>query len=400
MSDADIVVLTQSPSGVVAFTEDGTIISANSYCHSLLEFDDGELNRVNVSDLFTVAGKIFYQTHFYPMVKLHKHAEEIFLNLQTKCKKEVPVVLNAIVTPFKDQNIVICSFIQVLNRGKYESEILLAKKNAEEALRKNEVLEKVRRELELKQKELDKQINLLKSQNSDLLQLGNIITHDLQEPVRKLIMFSYELLEGNLEGAKIDRALSVIKKSSEKVKNLLLNLQEYLNLTMTGEEKGPVNLEEVVREELLRLQKDYPEINLKAQISPLPVIIGSVGELRLMFYHLLENSFIHGTAENNLDLRIDAVIIKDNLFSSSHDKFSYIDYVKITIKDQGPGFENQYKEYIFDFLKKLNLSDNTTGLGLTFCRKIAEKHFGVIKAEAAAGMGATFTIILPVGHVY
>src|SRR4051812_29248289 len=206
MIEADMVVLTQAPSGVLSFTEDGTIISANSYCCSLLEFDDGELNGVNVSSLFTVAGKIFYQTHFYPLVKLHKHAEEIFFKLQTKCKNEVPVVLNAVATSFKDQTIIICSFIQVLNRGKYESEILTAKKNAEEALRKNEVLEKAKKDLELKQKELDKQINLLNSQNNDLLQLGNIITHDLQEPVRKLIMFSHELLEGNLKGSKIDSA--------------------------------------------------------------------------------------------------------------------------------------------------------------------------------------------------
>src|SRR3954447_26436547 len=95
--------LIEAPCGIFSFTEDGIIISANAYCHKQLEFEPGELEGTNISALLTLPGRIFYQTHFYPLVKMQKHAEEIFLQFQTKSKKELPVVLNAIVSPFNNQ---------------------------------------------------------------------------------------------------------------------------------------------------------------------------------------------------------------------------------------------------------------------------------------------------------
>src|SRR5690349_1133071 len=156
MSDASDNPLSLAPTGIFSFTEKGLITAANLYCHQVLEFDAGELVGKSVDVLLTVAGRIFYQTHFYPLVKLHKHAEEIFLQFCTKSMGDLPVVLNAVLTSADQGEQVVCSFIPVRNRGKYEDEILLAKKKAEEALRQNEQLESIRAELEKQQKQLDK----------------------------------------------------------------------------------------------------------------------------------------------------------------------------------------------------------------------------------------------------
>ncbi|MDB5190592.1 MAG: rcsC5, partial [Segetibacter sp.] len=275
-------------------------------------------------------------------------------------------------------------------------EILQAKKNAEDELQKNEALEKIKQELELQQKEMDKQISLLTFQKNELLQLGNVVTHDLQEPARKLAFFSHELLAGNLNAHKSEGALSAIERSSQRIRLLLQNLQEYLSLSTDVLERTHVKLNDLLQLELHELQQLYPGIKVNADITGSSTIIGSRMQLRLLFHHLLKNAFVHGTINNNLFLTINLVIVKDNLFNSLHNKYVYIDYAKITIADRGAGFDNRYKEYIFEFLKKLDSASNSIGFGLAFCRKIVKNHFGNIKAESALGIGATFTLMLPV----
>jgi sigma-B regulation protein RsbU (phosphoserine phosphatase) len=394
------ILLKQVPCGIFACTEDGVITMANTYCSNLLEYEETQLIGTNISTILTLSGRIFYQTHLYPLVKLHRDAEEIFLNLVTRSKKDVPVVLNAVLATTKSGTAIVYSFIPVLNRRKYEDEILQAKKNAEDALRKNVALEKIKQELELQQKELDKQITLLTFQNKELLQLGNVITHDLQEPLRKLMLFSHELLSGELSADEKEVALSAIKRSSQKIKNLLLNLQEYLSLSTDSSEKTSVDLQEVLQYELQQLQSLHSHIKVHAEIAVLPSIKGCKKQLHLLFHQLIKNAFDHGTTDNNLFLVIRSVIVKENLFNSLHNRYEYIDYAKITITDSGPGFDNRYKEYIFDFLKKLDPATTSDGFGLAFCIKIVENHFGNIKADGAVGIGATFTLMLPIDYVY
>jgi phosphoserine phosphatase RsbU/P len=390
--------LTEVPCGIFSFTEDGVITTANTYCYKVLGYDEGELTGANVANLLTISSRIFFQTHLYPLVKLHGHAEEIFLLFQTKLKEDIPVLLNAVTKQANGLPQILCSFITVANRGKYENEILLAKRTAEEALHKNEVLEKVKHELELHKRELDKQVTLLKFQNRELLQFSNIITHDLQEPVRKIILFSNELLKEDQDKASKAQALQVVKKSSQRMKNLLNSLQNYLALTTESSQKDKVDLSEIVHYELQQLQNAYPQINAKTEIEPLPVISGYKNQLNWMFHHLLKNAFEHGSKNNALTLTIHSVIIKENVFNSIEHKYAYVDFVKLTIADEGEGFEPKYNQHIFGVLKRLNLKEDTLGFGLAFCKRIVENHFGSIKAEGTAGKGAIFTIMLPLDN--
>lgn len=390
--------LDQASCGIFSCNETGVITTANAYCSRLLEYEVGELTKTNISAILTLSGRIFYQTHLYPLIKLHQRAEEIFINLLTKSKKDLPVILNAVVVTSKNGFSIIFSFIQVLNRSKYEDEILQAKKNAEDALNKNQALEQIKQELELQQKELDKKINLLLFQNSELVQLGNIVTHDLQEPLRKLVLFSNELTSGKLNMERKAAALSVIQRSSQRIRNLLQTLQEYLSLSNDGIEQTGVNLNSVLHFELKHLQEKYPGIRVHADFAELPLISGYHKQLHLLFHHLLNNAFVYAAIDNNLYLTIRSVIVKGNLFNSLNHKFTYVDYVKISIRDKGPGFENTYKDYIFKFFKRIDPKVESVGFGLAFCRKIAENHFGEITAEGSPGIGATFTLMLPVGY--
>jgi sigma-B regulation protein RsbU (phosphoserine phosphatase) len=210
------------------------------------------------------------------------------------------------------------------------------------------------------------------------------------------MLFSTELLNSNANVDIKDRAPSAILASSQKIKTLLHNLQKYLSLTVLGSVKEHVNMNDIVQFELKDLQLTYPKIKLEVLRDDLPTIAGDPKQLTQMIHHLLKNAFDHGTVGNHLYLRIQAVVVKENVFSSIESKYKYSNYLKLIIRDKGPGFESQYKDYIFSVLKKLDINGDTAGFGLAFCKRIAENHFGSITAEATYGKGATFTILLPI----
>lgn len=387
--------VTLAPCGILSFDIDGKILFANHYCCTILEYEEEELLQLNMTNLLTVSGKIFYQTHFFPLVKLHHHTEEIFFNLQSKTKKDIPVILNAVMVKHEKSAVINCAFLPVFNRRKYEDEILIARKKAEDALHKNEELERVKTELELHRIKLDKQVSSLKFQNLELVQLSNIISHDLQEPVRKLIFFSNELQNGGLEGDKKTHAIDAINRASKRAKKLLLNLQDYMGLTALTVKKEQVDVNNIINEELKSIKLSYPQVQSEITVTKIPPFAANENQLHILFHHLLDNAFLHAAADNKLTLNIDAVIVKENIFQELDGKYMYADFIKITIADKGPGYDPLYNDYIFEVLKKLNTSVDRLGLGLAFCRRIAENHHGYIKGKGMPGIGATFTITLP-----
>src|SRR5688500_17250777 len=84
-----------APAGYFSFFDDGTIYLVNQTSCSLLGYNKEELAGKNIETISTIATRIFYQTHFFPLIKMHGHAKEIFVSLQTKGSDHLPVLLNA-----------------------------------------------------------------------------------------------------------------------------------------------------------------------------------------------------------------------------------------------------------------------------------------------------------------
>src|SRR6185436_3835398 len=99
LSDVDIGVdslLETAPCGFVAFADDGTIRAANATLRDMLGFDRDELQGRRIESILNIGSRIFYQTHFFPLVKLHGRAEEIFLLLRSKGGDDVATLCNAV----------------------------------------------------------------------------------------------------------------------------------------------------------------------------------------------------------------------------------------------------------------------------------------------------------------
>jgi len=154
LSDVEIGVdslLETAPCGFVSFTDDGTIRVTNAMLRDMLGYTRDELAGIRVESLFNVGTRIFYQTHFFPLLKLHGRADEIFLLLRAKSGEDIGVLCNAVRRERGGEWISDCVLMRVTERQKFEDALLRAKKEAEEA---NEQLERQALELEMSQQQL------------------------------------------------------------------------------------------------------------------------------------------------------------------------------------------------------------------------------------------------------
>src|SRR5688572_14271817 len=129
-----------APCGFASFTDDGTILEVNQTLLTLLGFERDELVSQTIESVLTTPARIFYQTHFFPLIKLHGKADEIYFTLRSKTGTSIPVFANAVRGEFEGMAANHCVFLPLYQRERYEDELLNAKRAAEEALRRNELL--------------------------------------------------------------------------------------------------------------------------------------------------------------------------------------------------------------------------------------------------------------------
>lgn len=378
-----------APCGYLGFTNDGTIVHVNETLCLLMGYSKEELTGFKFQMLLTIAGRIFFQTHLFPLLELQEKAEEIFLTFLTKKGVEVPVLLNANRNPSNEVPNC-CVIIPVYNRRKYEEKILVSKKQAEEAVEKNDELIKARQEAEKHAREADKQITRMNRINSELMQFNNIIHHDMQECVRKINIFS------TLARTETDEDyLQKISETAARLKAINSSLHLFIRLGIHSDKFSSVDLNKVLQDcstDVL-LASGFKNLNLTSDV--LPEVEGSGPQLKLLFYHILHNS-VKFRKKDSVSVTVSSVIYEDNIYKNSEDKYDYREVVRIDLIDNGMGFDNKYKEYVLSILKKMEVYNSGTGIGLALCKKVVDNHHGEIAIDSKEGEGTRVIIILPV----
>ena len=132
--------LNNAPCGFLAFADDGMILAANRTLAGWVGRGPEDLTGRHVETLLPPGGRIFYQTHFFPLLKLHGRAEEIYLALRAAGGADVPVLANAARRERDGATVNDCVFVPMRQRRRFEDEILAAKREAEEANRAKDAL--------------------------------------------------------------------------------------------------------------------------------------------------------------------------------------------------------------------------------------------------------------------
>lgn len=134
--------LNRAPCGFLSFADDGLVLAANATLLGWLGYDDCGLDGRHFETMLPPGGRIFYQTHFFPLLKLHGRAEEIYLSLRARGGGDVPVLANAARRERAGSPVNDCVFVPMRQRRRFEDELLAAKREAEEANRlKDELIE-------------------------------------------------------------------------------------------------------------------------------------------------------------------------------------------------------------------------------------------------------------------
>jgi phosphoserine phosphatase RsbU/P len=377
-----------APCGILEFDCQGKISAANAQLLQILGYSAGELESKNFDDLLTVSSRIFHQTHFFPMLKLHGHAEEVYFTLRDKQDKAIPMLTNASLRGDGLGARTVCAFMPVHQRKKYEDEILLARRQAEEALNSNQELTRSRSELESRLRELDHNLAMVERRNEELLRLNQIMSHDLREPVRKIEAFLGVLLEENRQILNEEGLIAAgrIKAACDRMQNLLQTLQEFFWIDTSNEALALVNLNEVLAASIASAGRPH------VSAVDLPTVQGYPGQLQTLFERLLRSAILRA-GDGPAAIDIGCTIVQQNTFKRFADKYRYADFAQIIVHDNGKPFDCDHCQSLFQLLRKSTEADSHPDLAI--CQRIIDNHHGSISLQSGREQGATFKFLLP-----
>jgi signal transduction histidine kinase len=272
-------------------------------------------------------------------------------------------------------------------------EIEIRKKSQQEVEQINSLLEF---KVEERTRDLLQLNKDLEARNSELAQYAYLASHDLQEPLRKIITFIKIIEEKYLKDipdAKLE--MSKVITSSERMRNLINALLSYSKLS-AGSLFTLVNLNEVVKDALADLEITIKEKQAGINVSQLPQLEAIPGQMRQMFQNLISNALKFSKTNTPPVINIFSEPVNELSLEAAPDKNGK--YVRIDISDNGIGLDESYIDKIFVIFQRLHgkTQYEGTGIGLAIVKKIIEKHNGIIGVKSTEGEGATFTIVLPV----
>jgi signal transduction histidine kinase len=227
----------------------------------------------------------------------------------------------------------------------------------------------------------------LQRSNAALHEFASVASHDLQEPLRKILSFGERLttslgptLTGNAR-QDLERMLG----AAARMRTLITDLLAYSEATTRVQRFEATDLAMVAREVIGDLETAISEAGGRVELGVLPVIAADAPQMRQLLQNLLGNALKYRRKDTPSVVRLSASTTGDG-------------FCAISVADNGIGFNAEHAEKIFRMFERLHNRAQYagSGIGLAICRRIVERHGGTIAATSIAGQGATFTVTLPV----
>jgi signal transduction histidine kinase len=270
--------------------------------------------------------------------------------------------------------------------------------------RGNKILEGQMNEIEsqvaarqLTEATLQQKMEELARSNAELEQFAYVASHDLQEPLRKIEAFG-DRLKIKCSKDLSDRGVEYIDRMQNAAGRMRILIQDLLEFSQVASKSQPfsaVNLKEIVAGVLSDLETRIDETQSAIHVGELPSLDADPLQMRQLFQNLIGNAIKFRKIEEPLKVEIKS---KPLQIIENNGQPKGMDVYQITIADNGIGFEQKYTDRIFRVFQRLHSRSDYdgTGIGLSVCTKIAERHGGSITAESIPGQGATFIVTLPI----
>lgn len=401
-----------APCGLIVTDVDGTIRHVNATFCGWIGYEREELVRLcRLQDLMTVGGRIFHQTHWSPLLHLQGSLTEVKLDIVHRDGRTVPLLINAVRRGSGEQACHEIALFAVHDRHKYEHELLLTRKRAEELAEKeqqtrqllllaqaeinrqheHELAVQMRQAHEMAQlnEQLDERVkrrtHSLQKANVELQGFAHTLAHELSGPIITIGLYS-----GKLEKVLGDAGDDHIRYLAQRIRMAAVQMGNYKDslLKLAGLSQSEfwvtdVDLSALALSVLAGLQKRDPQRVVRQTVQENLVVRGDARLLGLMIDHLLDNAWkFTGPCEH-----------AEISFTASQDAQSDMLYC---VKDNGVGFNHSYVDKLFGNFQRLHTSDEFPGMGigLASVARVVSRHQGQIWAESVEGHGAAFFFTL------
>lgn len=236
---------------------------------------------------------------------------------------------------------------------------------------------------------VDERTRELQRSNEDLLKFAHVASHDLKEPVRKIKTYGLRL-QKELNGTGNENSRLYTEKvleSASRMSTMIEGVLTYSSLNATEQKIEHLDLNCILADIRNDLEVPIQQKEASIEYEALPAIEGVQVLIHQLFYNLVNNSlkFAREGVKPVITIRAKSVYIEGKA------------HAEIVVTDNGIGFDPEYSTIIFNTFTRLNSKSryDGTGLGLSLCKNIVERHGGHIRADGARNIGATFTITLP-----
>jgi signal transduction histidine kinase len=426
--------LNTAPCGFLCFADDGSVELVNRTLLDMLDFERDEVVGRHVERILAVASRIFYQTHWFPLLRLRGRAEEIFLKLRARTGADIGVLVNAVRRERHDRTVYDCVLIRVQERQKYEDELLRAKRSAEQAQAElevqkqglqhaNERLVTQATELEMQQQMLQEQAQKLEATSAELQAINDdlrarteeaeqlramaeeaneakstflaVMSHELRTPLNAITGY-VQILEMGIHGPVNEAQREALARIGRSQRHLLRLINDVLNLARIEAGRVEYVIETMPVAEILAAVLPMIEPQLKdkaiACATDVPrdlVVRADRDKAQQVVLNLLSNAVKFTPAGGRV--RIHAAPSPDAR-----------DRLLLEVSDTGIGIPPDKLASIFEPFVQVDVSptrqNEGTGLGLAISRDLALGMGGDLTARSTPGAGSTFTLILPLAQ--
>ncbi|HYE53947.1 MAG TPA: PAS domain S-box protein [Chitinophagaceae bacterium] len=238
----------------------------------------------------------------------------------------------------------------------------------------------------------------LEFQNRELEQFAYAASHDMKEPLRKIHLYNSWVVDNpaNVLDTKsrefLNRSLNAVRRMTDLIENLLT----YSKTTANLESFKTVDLNEAVEEIALIHKEEFEQHNIAIDRDQLPAIHAIPFQVKQLLYNIINNSIKYKHPDRDVNIHIRYELVKGSVIREAeaepHKKFH-----KISVIDNGIGFDPQNAEKIFNIFQRLHSLSQASGsgIGLAICKRIVQNHHGFINATGKENEGARFDIYLP-----